>query len=70
METRVTTIGSDGKTETHVGLPVCLGPGRLRLLLTRPYHNAGHVLEIPREHVESVTEVSGDKLGEEPKPAA
>lgn len=67
METIVESE-DDGKHQTHVGVTVCQGPGRLRLVLTRPYHEAGRVVEIPRDKVKSVTGARMTPLGEKPEP--
>lgn len=54
MESVVTTIDDEDAEHTFVGVTVCKGPGRHRLLLTRPYHEAGRIVEIPRSDIESV----------------
>lgn len=69
METMVKSRGEDDDTEIHVGLTICEGPGSFRLVLTRPYHEAGRIVEIPRKSIESVTPVASRALGEEPIPA-
>lgn len=58
----------DGETKTHIGLTVCEGPGRMRMVLTRPYHEAGRIVEIPREDIESIEPVEHTVLGKEPTP--
>jgi hypothetical protein len=50
----------NGKTRTHVGITVCDGPGQHRLLLTKPYHQAGHVIEIPHSSISEVRYPNGD----------
>ena len=67
MEAMVTSR-EDGETQTHIGLTVCEGPGRMRLVLTRPYHEAGRIVEIPREDIESVEAVENTVLGRVPAP--
>jgi hypothetical protein len=62
METEVTTV-ANGRTRTYVGLTVCRGPGRHRLLLTRPYNEAGRIVEIPISTIESVL-----PTGDQPDP--
>lgn len=59
----------DGEHRTYVGVAVCRGPGQVRLVLTRPYHEAGQIVEIPRDKVESVTRARMTPLGEEPSPS-
>lgn len=54
MEAVVTTVDDDEDSKTYVGVTVCRGPGRHRLLLTRPYHEAGRIIEIPRAQIKSV----------------
>lgn len=54
--------------ETHVGIPICEGPGQFRMVLTRPYHEAGRIIEIPREVIASVQVVAPGSLGEAPEP--
>lgn len=68
METIVKSE-DDGKHRTYVGVTICQGPGQLRLVLTRPYHEAGRIVEIPRNKVESVTRAPMTPLGEEPRPS-
>lgn len=68
METIVES-DDDGKHRTYVGVAVCRGPRQMRLLLTRPYHKAGRIVEIPRDKVESVTRAPMIPLGEEPRPS-
>lgn len=70
METMVKSRGEDDDTEIHIGLTICEGPGRFRLVLTRPYHEAGRIIEIPRKSIKSVTPIESRALGEEPIPAA
>ncbi|HSM44264.1 MAG TPA: hypothetical protein VK969_04520 [Acidimicrobiia bacterium] len=65
METMVKSE-DDGKTRTHVGITVSKGPGKFRMILTRPYHEAGQVVEIPREEIKSVDIITSGKLGDEP----
>lgn len=65
MEAMVTSE-ADGQTETHVGLTICEGPGQFRLVLTRPYHEAGRIVEIPHENIMSVEPVEPATLGETP----
>lgn len=62
MESMVTT----DEDETHVGITVCEGPKRLRMVLTRPYHEAGHIIEIPRADIASIEEIAPGILGDEP----
>jgi hypothetical protein len=65
MESMVKT----GDDETHIGIPICEGPGQFRMVLTRPYHEAGHIIEIPRENIASVEPVAPGSLGDAPAPA-
>jgi hypothetical protein len=55
-----------GETRTYVGVTVCRGPGQVRLVLTRPYHEAGRVVEIPKSSVESLEPAPHVDLGEDP----
>jgi hypothetical protein len=64
METLVKTE-DDGTTRTFVGLTICEGPETRRLILTRPYHEAGHIVEIPNSRIESIEPVSDTTLGNE-----
>lgn len=59
----------DGKSTTHVGITICRGPGRYRMVLTHPYHAAGRIIEIPTDDIASIQPVSPGTLGEDPKPA-
>jgi len=68
METIVKA--TDGTTtQTYVGKTICEGPGCYRLVLTRPYHEAGRIAEIPRSRIESITEVQSGPLGTDPTPS-
>jgi len=55
--------------ETHIGITICEGPGQFRMVLTRPYHEAGRIIEIPREDIISIAPVAPGNLGETPSPA-
>lgn len=68
METIVKSE-DDGEQRTYVGVAVCNGPRQLRLVLTRPYNEAGQIVEIPKDKVESVTRAPMTPLGEELKPS-
>lgn len=59
MEAVVETT-ENGTIRTHVGITVCKGPGLLRLLLTKPYHQAGQVVEIPHSQITEVTQANGN----------
>lgn len=66
---RMESMVKTDEDETHVGIPICEGPGQFRMVLTRPYHDAGRIIEIPREVIASVEVVAPGSLGETPKPA-
>ena len=55
--------------KTHIGITICEGPGNFRMVLTRPYHDAGHIIEIPRDEIESIEPVAPGALGDAPAPA-
>ncbi|MFZ0013081.1 MAG: hypothetical protein WAL25_03095 [Acidimicrobiia bacterium] len=57
---RIVVETEDGGTRTHVGITVCDGPGQHRLLLTKPYNEAGRVVEIPLETIKSITTLAGE----------
>lgn len=65
MEAMVETV-EDGKTRVRTGTTVCEGPENYRLVLTRPYHEAGRVIEIPRSYIRSVKAVKPGPLGDDP----
>lgn len=67
MEAMV-TAEDDGITRTFVGLTICEGPGTRRLILTRPYHEAGRIVEIPNQKISSIDRVEHAPLGEQPQP--
>lgn len=67
MECKVTTDDGDG-TRSYVGITVCDGPGQHRLILTRPYQDAGQVVEIPTADIEAVEPLDGSS--ESGSPAA
>lgn len=56
----------DGENRTYVGVTVCRGPGQVRLVITRPYHEAGRVVEIPKHKVQSVQPAPQINLGDDP----
>lgn len=56
----------DGKTKTHIGITVSKGPKLLRLILTRPFHEAGHIVEIPQDDIKSIETVPPAAFGEDP----
>lgn len=64
----IVTAEREGKTQTYVGMKICAGPGTCRLVLTRPYHQAGRIVEIPRSSIESMDAVETRTLGERPQP--
>jgi hypothetical protein len=66
MESIVTT----DEDETRVGITICEGPGQFRMVLTRPYHEAGRIIEIPREDITSIKPVAPGNLGDTPAPAS
>jgi hypothetical protein len=45
---------------SHVGHPVCEGPGVMRLLVTQPYNSQGRIVEIPVPDIESVSKLADD----------
>lgn len=67
MEAMVKT-SEDGEGQTLVGITICRGPGRFRMVLTRPYHEAGRIVEIPRQDIASIEPVAPGVLGEIPAP--
>jgi hypothetical protein len=67
METMV-TAKQNGHTETYVGLTICEGPGTCRLILTRPYHQAGRIVEIPNSTVTAIETVESTPLGDDLTP--
>jgi hypothetical protein len=66
MESMVKT----DEDETHIGITICEGPGQFRMVLTRPYHDAGRIVEIPREDITSIEPVAPGNLGDNPAPAS
>ena len=66
MESMVKT----DEDETHIGITICEGPGQFRMVLTHPYHEAGRIIEIPREDIVSIEPVAPGNLGETPSPAS
>jgi hypothetical protein len=67
MESIVKTQ-DDGKSTSHVGVTICSGPGRYRMVLTRPYHEAGRIIEIPTDEIASIEPIQPGALGESPIP--
>lgn len=68
MESMVTTE-EDGTSQVHVGITICEGPGRYRMVLTRPFNDQGQIVEIPVDEIASIETVESTPLGEEPQPA-
>jgi len=68
MEAMVKTRENGAASRTLVGITICRGPGRFRMVLTRPYHEAGHIVEIPTEDIQSIEQVAPATLGETPAP--
>ena len=64
---QVIRLKRDGKTETRVGIPVCTGPASYRLLVTWPDRNEGRIIEIPRDEIESISEVGARPRGRPPR---
>lgn len=56
----------DGQTKTHIGITVSKGPRRLRLILTRPFHEAGQIVEIPQDDIKSIETIPPGTFGEDP----
>jgi hypothetical protein len=69
MEAMIKTRDGD-VTETHIGLTICEGPNQFRMVLTRPYHEAGRIIEIPREDIASIELLAPGTLGDTPAPAS
>lgn len=65
----VRSRGSNDDTDIHVGVTICEGPGFYRMVRTRPYEEAGEIIEIPREAIKSVIPLAPRSIGEEPEPA-
>lgn len=57
---------ADGNTKTYIGITVSKGPKSLRLILTRPFHEAGHIVEIPQDDIKSIETVAPAAFGEDP----
>lgn len=55
----VVEVTEDGNTRVHIGITVCEGPGQHRLLLTKPYNQAGQVIEIPHSQINEVKTLDG-----------
>ncbi len=69
MESMVTSE-EDGISQVHVGITICEGPGRYRMVLTRPFSDQGQIVEIPVDEIESVETVESTPLGKEPQHVA
>ncbi len=64
---QVIEVKKDGRTQTRVGIPVCTGPASYRLLVTWPERNEGRIIEIPRDEIESISEVDPRLRGTPPR---
>lgn len=67
MESMVRT-GDGPDSEVHVGITICEGPGRYRMVLTRPFHEQGRIVEIPVDEIASIQSVEPTALGVPPTP--
>lgn len=61
------TTEDDGTSQVHVGITICKGPGRYRMVLTRPFSDQGRIVEIPVDEIESIETVASTPLGENPQ---
>lgn len=64
---QVIQVKRDGRMLTRVGIPVCTGPASYRLLVTWPERNEGRIIEIPRDEIESISEVDSRPRGRSPQ---
>lgn len=69
MESMVTTEDK-GSSRVHIGITICQGPGRYRMVLTRPYNEQGQIVEIPVDEIESIETIEPAPLGTEPRLAS
>jgi hypothetical protein len=68
---KLVVVERDGENRNLFGIPVCEGPGAVRLVVTRPYHEAGRIIEIPLDDVESIDDLPPHSpLGEAPRPSS
>jgi hypothetical protein len=63
---QVIALRREGRIQTRVGIPVCTGPASYRLLVTWPERNEGRIIEIPRDEIESISEVEPRLRGRHP----
>ena len=70
MEIQVAVADDEGSKREYVGLEVCRGPGVMRVLLTRPFGQAGRTVSLPLDQVQSVERVESTPLGEPVRPVA
>ena len=63
---QIIELKRDGRTQTRVGIPVCTGPASYRLLVTWPERSKGRIIEIPRDEIESISEVGTRPRGRQP----
>jgi hypothetical protein len=63
---QVIQVKRNGRLLTRVGIPVCTGPASYRLLVTWPERNEGRIIEIPRDEIESISEVDTRPRGLQP----
>lgn len=64
---QVIHVKRDGRILARVGIPVCTGPASYRLLVTWPERNEGRIIEIPRDEIESISEVDTRPRGRTPR---
>lgn len=64
---QVIQVKRDGRVLTRVGIPVCTGPASYRLLVTWPERNEGRIIEIPRDEIESISEIDTRPRGRAPQ---
>lgn len=64
---RVVDCDSEGRTNTHFGVPICKGPGMYRMMLTWPASDEGRIVEIPRARIREISPAQAASRGEMPR---
>lgn len=64
---RVVDFDSEGRLNTHYGVPVCKGPGMYRLMVTWPTSDEGKIIEIPCSQIRDIAAVQSATRGEMPR---
>ncbi len=64
---RVVDYDSNGRSNTHFGVPICKGPGMYRMMVTWPTTEEGRIIEIPRAQIQDISPAQTGARGDMPR---